>query len=401
MASLSAGTAKIDITPPTMGLRLGGHAVNRRAVGVRDRLFARALAVSVDGGPPLVIASLDLVGLMRGYVEQIRDRVGELPRERVWVCTTHTHDSPDTIGFWGPMIAEVPLHTGRDENYLRLVVDRTAEAIGRAVANLQPARLTVGTFAAPTEGWTRNVRAPGRKDDTVYAMRLTTPGGEGIGVLYHYACHPEFLGHTNRWISAEWPGVTGALLERRLGGVALLVQGSLGGMVTGAVSRDDGAFDPVVGQPFVPRLGRWVADAVLQAIETGESCAVDALRVARRVFPVSVDNRLLALCGIFDIFPRWMLDGRHVQTEMAVARLGPVTLITVPGEALPEVGFALQEKVGGQAWVLNLANDELGYLLSPRAWRDDTYVYERAMSVGPTIVPQLEQHLADLLAETS
>jgi hypothetical protein len=326
-----------------------------------------------------------------------------LDRRRVWVCSTHTHDSPDTIGLWGPMIAGVPLRSGLDHAYMEFLIERTADAARRAVSDLRPAKLIVAAIQTPNVGLSRNVRQDGLKDDQVQALQFVDRHDRPIATAYHYACHPEFLGHSNRWISAEWPGVTGALLEKRFGGVAALFQNALGGMVTGAVSRDDGSFDPVVGQPFVPALGRRIASFVEKALaENGRPAVVDGLVTAQRAFDLPVTNRLFRACARLNVLPRWMIDrrGQSVRTEVNLARFGPVALATVPGEALPEVGFAVKRQLNAPyAWVLNLANDELGYLLSPNCWQDPRYGYERSMSVGPHAVPEIEKHLARLPRE--
>jgi len=321
--------------------------------------------------------------------------------DRLWICTTHSHDSPDTIGFWGPMVAEVPLGSGLNMKYMEFLFQRAVELINSALDDLRPARLRAASVQAPRQGWTRNVRQESLKDDTIEILQVTGVDRSVIATMYHYACHPEFMGHSHRRLSAGWPGFTNRLLRDRYGGVAFLLQNALGGMVTGAVSRDDGAFDPQQGQPFTPRLGRWVGEAIAGALADAKPVRVDAIRVARRVFDAEVANWRFQLAGRMGVFPRWMLDRKRntVRTEIALARLGGLALVTLPGEALPEVGFAFKEKLRAHhPWTISLGNDELGYLLSTSAWNDPRYEYERSMSIGPDIVPELERHF-DALAQ--
>ncbi len=399
MNHLLAGATKMEITPQQAGLRMGGHGVNRRVTGIRDPLWARALALS-DGGSPLVIVSLDLVGLMHGYVERIRDRLPQLDRSRVWVCSTHTHDSPDTIGFWGPMIAGLPLRSGLDDSYMEFVVDTSADAARRAVLLMRSANMTVAQIVTPSVGLSRNVRHEGLKDDQIQVIRFTNSDRETIAIIYHYACHPEFFGHSHKRVSAGWPGVTNEVLEDLLGGTAVFVQNSLGGMVTGAVSRDDGSFDPMVGSPFASRLGHMVARYIQQALaDHGRAVDVPTITTIHETFPYLITNRLFLLAARLNVFPRWLLaaDGRTVYTETNLARIGPVTMATVPGESLPSVGFAIKDLLGSEyTWVLNLANDELGYLLPHEFWADPNYRYEQSMSPGPEIVPLLLEKITRL-----
>ena len=66
---MKAGFAKVDITP-RIGVELCGFGPyqNRHSVGVRDQLWARAMAVS-DGSVTVVVLSCDLVGLsLRDFV---------------------------------------------------------------------------------------------------------------------------------------------------------------------------------------------------------------------------------------------------------------------------------------------------------------------------------------------
>ncbi len=400
MNRLLAGAAKVDITPEKMGLRLGGHAVNRVAVGVRDPLYARAVALS-DGGAPLVLVGLDLVGLMRGYVEKIRARLPQYAPHRLWVCCTHTHDAPDTIGFWGPMIREIPLRTGLDAEYMDFLIERVATAIEEAVNDLSPAAATAAHVLTPSIGLTRNVRQEGMKDDEIQILQLTSLAGPVIATVYNYACHPEFFGHHHRRISAGWPGVANERLERMFGGTALLLQNALGGMVTGATSRDDGAFEPRVGAPFVGQLGRRIAEYVECGLrENARPIKVETIATEHAAFLLPIENKVFRLAARLNIFPRWMLgqDKKSVITEVNIARLGPVVMATLPGEALPEVGFVVKQMLGAPyPWVLNLACDELGYLLPESHWRQRNYRYEQAMSPGSQTVPLIFEKLKELL----
>jgi hypothetical protein len=171
-------------------------------------------------------------------------------------------------------------------------------------------------------------------------------------------------------------------------------------MVTGAVSRDDGAFDPQVGQPFVPRLGCAIADYVEQALQMrAKAVAVDRIDTAHAEFTLKVANRLFLLGARLGVFPRWLLeaDRQSVRTELNVARLGPVALATTPGEVLPALGFEIKTLLGTPfSWVLNLANDELGYILPRACWNDPNYQYECAMSVGPDLGPTMLEQLRSI-----
>lgn len=91
------GFGKQDITP-RLGVELYGYSgyLNRYATAVRDRLWARSMAVS-DGRKTAVIVSCDLVFVTAELTADVRRRVREatgLDDACVMVHATHTHSGP-------------------------------------------------------------------------------------------------------------------------------------------------------------------------------------------------------------------------------------------------------------------------------------------------------------------
>ena len=58
-------------------------------------------------------------------------------------------------------------------------------------------------------------------------------------------------------------------------------------------------------------------------------------------------------------------DDRTVTTRVNVVNLGNAQILTIPGEALPNIGFYLKRKMRGQHNLLfGLTNDAFGYILT-------------------------------------
>jgi hypothetical protein len=79
-----------------------------------------------------------------------------------------------------------------------------------------------------------------------------------------------------------------------------------------------------------------------------------------------------------------------VTTELAYLNLGGLQLISVPGEPLPKLGYALKALLPGPfRMIAALAEDELGYILpdddftAPANYFDPGEQYEESMSIGP------------------
>ena len=143
-ADVEVGFGKADITPD-----LGRHAVwmagygnNRRATGVHDSLWARAVVLR-EGASKLALVSVDLVGIQRPAVIEVRERLPGY--EHILVASTHNHEGPDVIGLWGPS----QLESGVDSAYVEFVVEQIVAAVKAAEATLTPAWAAYGTTEAP------------------------------------------------------------------------------------------------------------------------------------------------------------------------------------------------------------------------------------------------------------
>jgi hypothetical protein len=386
--SLVAGAACLDITPGRPGLWLAGHARPRRAAGVRDPLCVRTLYLS-DGKESVSLSCLDLVGLRKIHVDQIRERIPEpADRRGALIFTTHTHDAPDTIGYWGRRIlGDVPVRSGIDAAYMERVQSQTAACIREARAGAVPVRAFASCAEAPRE-LTRNVRREGFKEDLVHVVQFFDKRDRTVAVLSNYPCHPEMLGRDSLQVSAEFLTDLHRTVESRVGGVSIFIQGALGGMVTGGVSRDDGSFDPRRGEPFITYLGETLGAVILRALEENPEPVEpgDGVRFRRREFFVPLKNRKLLLAARLRLIPahREEIKLRRLRTETALLEIGPVRMVTVPGEALPELGFQIKAALNCRyPFVLCMGSDELGYILPRRYARNRNYEYENSMSVGP------------------
>ncbi len=382
-----AGAARLRITPPA-GVVIAGHGFNKRARGALDDLWARA--VYLDSGPEaVVLVSLDVIGLALPRVERVRARVTRQHAERVLVFATHNHDGPDTLGFWGPAVLQLlPVRSGQDPAYMDWLEARVARVIRRAVASARPARVLAGRFPAPVE-LAMNPREPGDVDPLAQVLRLEDRRGGTVATLVQWGCHAEALQDLNQLLSADFPGVFYREAEDALGGVAVYLSGPAGGMVEPP--------DPPAA-PLSQRLatrerigGALAAGAIAQAIGGMQELDGARLRVrtARASIPVQVGGLLDLAMGLGLLDPRPLVDGALV-TEVALVDLGPVRILSLPGEPTPELGRAFAARLGADyPWVVGLGQDELGYLLTDRQWADPRFAYERSMSLGPGAAAQL------------
>lgn len=228
MNTLRIGFGRRDITP-RVGVELAGFGpfLCRHSDGVRDRLWARAVAFDL-GGERAVLVSCDLLSLNPDVTARTRALVGEqtgLPPERVMTHATHTHSGPalrDFASGWGQ----------GDPPYIEILPTRIAQACCSALENLREATLShaevpcegiainrVGdAFQAKTweevldENW--RPAKPELTDPTAHVFRVDADG-RMLGFWSYYSCHPVIgAGAKNRKIHGDWPGLATSLVER-------------------------------------------------------------------------------------------------------------------------------------------------------------------------------------------
>jgi len=75
----------------------------RAALGVKTEIEARAIAF-VQGDTTVVIVYIDSIGLILGDMDIIRQQptLANLDIDHIVIGATHAHDTPDTMGLWGP-----------------------------------------------------------------------------------------------------------------------------------------------------------------------------------------------------------------------------------------------------------------------------------------------------------
>jgi hypothetical protein len=414
---LRVGAAKREITPPFPSdkpIFLGGFGMNRTATGVHDDLWARAIAFS-DGGNTVAICSVDLVGFMRPDLLKVREAVRQRVRGNVHVivAATHNHNAPDSIGIWGPN----QLTNGVDAQYLDMVRKQVIESVVEAVQQMKPATLTFAqdepNDLADLQG---DDRIPLAKDPMVRAVQAVDKATrKTIGTLVQWSDHPETFGGENRLVTSDFCHFLRERVEEKLGGMAVYVNGAVGGMMT---TLGVNITDPQTGQPAPQRswrkcelIGLRIADVAIAALGKGETVDNANVRVKTKDVFIPLQNERFRLAVGLKVLPSrpLYLDGKpnnetretnvpgvgkvnlpvgnDMLTEVNLVTIGPAQIITIPGEIYPELvngGITrypgadfpdapfepvIRESMKAKyKFVLGLANDELGYIIPQCEW---------------------------------
>jgi len=311
--------------------------------GRRDPVSARALALR-ERGCTIVLVSVEIL-LVPGELDRAVTRaVRDLELDHIVLAATHTHAEPG--GYWdnllGARFATGPYRKATFDH----LVEQIARAVRMAVAALEPASLSAGRLEAPE--FARNRAGGGEVDGRLVSFRLDSLAGKTMANVLIYPAHATLLGIQNRLVSGDWPGA----LMRSQPAPWLLFQGAVG---------DQAPLMPA-GQRPDPELYAQALLRKLGHLRRSPPEARPALAVATSsvVLPPICPGatppllRRLAMNLLHDVLPP--------RASVSAIRLGPFTLITVPGEPVAAVGRGLRDAVGPQGEILALAGDYLGYV---------------------------------------
>ncbi len=379
--TLRAGAAAVKITPQLFRpVYIAGYENNRVADSVRDDLWARVLVLD-DGATRTAIVSCDLIGLSNRRVRQIRQRITSVPSGNVLISCTHVHSGPDTLGLWG----KNSFTTGIDPIYMDRLETRIATAVESAAADLKPVRLSAATVTVP-DGFVHNSREP-IQDKELTALRFITGDGQPVANVIHYGSHPEV--NKTKALTSDFIHTVRERVEAQYGGVAIYLNGALGGMVTPHIRAHT--------MEEMERVGDGVGRAALQALGRAEPINRTAILLKRADVSLPLENdgfKMLMAGKILD----GDAPGGKIPTEVWRLDVGTVSMVTIPGEILPRPALDLKNRMSGKfRMVIALGNDELGYILDPDDFVRDTYKYERSMSVGRQTWPILSASASELL----
>jgi hypothetical protein len=383
-AEILVGVAVRVITPDPLLAVSGGMGPPRPAHEKRGELTARAM-VFRKGDVTMAVVALDLLGFPSVLGDRVRAKVSRIPAKNILIGSTHTHSAPDCYAFPDGKGG----HTG-DLAYIATVCEKTAEAINEAIDRLQPVRIKVATGEAQGK-IAYNYYAPDLYDRRMSVIQAVNPEGSTIATLVNYAIHPEVLGNAVGILSPDLVGPLCARIEARAGGTALFMNGAQGGMITADNRNLEQPRDPLRAYwagtrswEECVRIGHLMADEALRIVkeipeQNDPTLDCDSIRVR---FPVDSKLMWAVIVGSPLNYPH--NDDQSIDATINLVNLGDAQILTIPGEALPNIGFYLKRKMRGKHNLLfGLTNDAFGYILTKVDFQSfPRYEYVSRTSLG-------------------
>jgi len=435
---LFAAAGQAVITPSEQThpetIYLGGVFPPRRATGIHDDLLASALILK-QGGEQVVLVSLDLIGLNRSRIREVQDRLAAfgLDKEHILISSTHTHESPDTIGVFGPNM----FTSGVSRTYMTFIQDTVVDLVLELRDRIEPvtvraARAEVNVPISNHPTLIADMREPAVTVNTLSAAAFKGTDGGMVATLINWHSHPEVMIESTD-VSSDFPRWARMRMESVLGGTSVYISGALGGLSspTGVdVPARDEQGESVTddqGRPVLLGAGSWdktrslgfvIADMAIEALAAAETVEAPELSVVVEALPLPATNPVMLLAflsGLVDYDTRDLIMDRPqmcgpvgcISERLAMVRLGPIALVTSPGETFPETWIGRDESTAdfGEGWrifpfptimgikeslnadvPMHISNcgDSIGYLV-PRSdfhFPGHPDFYEEALSLG-------------------
>ena len=391
---IQSGVATGDITPEP-GLMLQGHWNTNPSHTVLYPLEVRAI-VFAEGDTQIAIATLDVIGVTKATTDQIRAQVAKtcgIPEDGVMIVCSHTHCAPATL----PCMSMTP-----DPKFMDRLVNTTAACIAEAARTLQPATFGLGCGSAhfninrrPLPGSSSmTLNYGGIVDRRVRVLQVTKEDGAPLAALFHYSCHPTTLSGSHGLISSDFPGIARSRIERVLNCKALFLSGCFGN-IRPAILSETGGFASATKEQL-DACGYELGDEVCRVAAGMRPKSATGIRARRTDLAIPhgdlMPEDVLKEMATDESQSGQLLTGPWAKqvlemaasgtvpsekpTEMQMMQIGPLMLITIPGEPVQEIGHAIEKNLrhlSADLWPVGYANDEVGYLCTARQYEEGGY----------------------------
>nr|WP_271877453.1 hypothetical protein [Rhodopirellula sp.] len=408
---LLAGAAAIEITPPLGEMVVGGF-VPFPANQIHDPLFAKCIALD-DGENRIAIVICDNLGIRREEFDKARRIIAErteILTANILMAATHTHSAT----------------RGQTEKYSPILIEGIAQAVQKAVDQLEPARIGWSSIDEPSEVFNRRwfiedetlrhnpfggvdqvrmnpprgnlslVEPAGPIDPEISVLSIQAIDGTQLALLGNYSLH--YVGGVTRGeISADYFGLFAEKITKKLGQskashppmVGILSNGTSGDINNiNFRARDGRRWAPYEKMEQVADL---IANRVEEAHRKIEHQDWIPIRSIHREIPLKVRKSDPSLRDYHrELSKKDETDPVHHRYEKIYADrvrnldlgpnqyeiplqcicLGDLAILGIPFETFAEIGLELKAKSPfKKTFTIELANDSRGYLPTPRQHR--------------------------------
>ena len=390
---IKAGAAKIAITPLTP-MWLNGYAGREApATGSIHDIWAKALVIEESKTSRVIFITTDLLGLSHEIVETVYKQLASkygIDRSQLIMNASHTHSGPV---LW-PCLDVIHDFNLADQGsvaaYSHTLTDNILKVVDEAIANLAPAKLFSGHGTAGFAINRRNLRdhnSNGSVDHDVPVLKVATPAGKLLAVLFGYACHNTTLVDDNHLFNGDYAGFAQIEIEKNNpGAVALFLMGCGG----------DQNPEPRGTVALATKYGKELADAV-QNTMAGKMKPVNTpvrtsyIKTDLQFLPFDLAMYQKDITGDNKFFQRRAMlmleaynkgwDVSKIKYPIQAVRFGnDLTILALSGEVVVDYSLRTKKEFAGEnIYVAGYCNEVNCYIPSKRVLKEGGYEADESM----------------------
>lgn len=422
----SVGFSRRSLTPTDINeIRyfLGGYLKfpAQEVTGVVDDLCVRAVVLDDNSGRgAAAFAWIDAVGFMNADIKAIREKLSDITGDgmllSIDVGSTHSHSAIDTQGLWG----NIP-NSGRNENYINTVIEKTADAIREAYNNKTDGTLYYSSRTCPEMFY--DGRAPYSIDEKIHLFRFV-PNDTAKKEIYitNFGAHPVNLDWSNSELSGDFPYYVEQAVNDEKNADFIFIQGAIGGAIYINTDQRVGISNELTAFEKMQEYSLIVAEILYDLAKNGKEVE-PILNVAHAQVDFEVNNFIFLLAeraGLCNV-KAFKEDNRiYLTSEIGLIEIGKnIKIIEAPGEVMPELvygGFYSADnafngtdydypalntyfEADEEVLVFGLCNDAVGYIVTDNDYSASNKEghYEETVSTGSFTASAFSKAFAKLI----
>ena len=413
-ASLTAGVAVTDITPP-IGYRMSGYFSERLSTGTLNPLHAKALVLR-QGDISAALVFCDIIGLSLDVssraLRQAEVKTG-IPAANILLAATHSHTGPlydDALRkhFHDMAVAKYGSDPCEKVDYADDLVAKLVDVITAAQAAAKPVRMEAGSTEQQGLSFNRRfhmkdgtvrfnpgvlnpdiVRAASPIDPQVGIVLFREAGGGGaVAAMVNFALHLDTVGGT--LYAADYPFYLEQSLREKYGDGFVLLFGT---GTCGDINHIDVTKKERLKTDYI---GRTLAETVSGKVESLQAGAEPSLAARSGIVRAPLQHHgpekvawasenikkvgtselsFLEQVEAYKILDIEMLQDQLIPLEVQVFRLSrDVAVVGLPGEVFVDLGLAVKRASPfTTTLVIELCQDSPGYIPTKKAFAEGSY----------------------------
>ncbi len=391
-ADYQVGIATAVITPQDPIWLAGFGSRNHPSEGVALDIKAKALVIQDSKGRKVAIVTTDLVGLPRSIADPVAARIEKsygLSHASLLLNSSHTHTAPLTVDNRIMFDLARPEHEAV-ERYGRKIQDDLVAVVGAALGKLAPANIWYGAGAVhfavnrrePTPNGVKiGVNPQGPTDPTVPILKVTSPEGRVLAVLFGYACHNTTMTGQIYQISGDYAGFAQQEIEKQNSSATALFL-ELCGADQNPNPRGTEELARQHGRALAVEVGR-VINGRLERVHGPIRTAFQVVDLAfahhtRETFEARLHDKDPVRVRHAQAMLRTYEDGRPIRQYpypvQAIAFGKDVVLLALGGEVVIDYDLRVKKEYGDKGVIVaGYSNDVMSYIPSARVLKEGGY----------------------------